>query len=151
MIITVEVRCRPPRKGKTVSVWGNDGEYTLRLRQAVLGQMKIMGIAGPHEGWVRITLKVYAPNIGRVNHQYIGDIDAFVSGVCDAIQPAHTNVRDPSPVFEGHPDVAPDVPLVIRNDSQVREVVAKKIEDPDEDKEGRYVLSIRLIGYKKQA
>lgn len=148
MKIVVEVDGRPPRKKKKGSIWGDDWEYTLKLRQAVLKQMRAQGITGPHEGWVGITLRVYAPNINRADHEYVGDIDAFVSGVCDAIQSAHPNVRNPSPIFKKHGSVGPDVPLVIRDDMQVREIYAKKIEESNEDKEGRYVLIIRLVGYK---
>ena len=80
---------------------------------------------------------MFSPNVTNMKYKqtgdddpkkYVGDLDSFVAGVCESIQPAPKNFdRKISKIFDGHEDVGPDVPLIVDDDCQVVKVVARKI------------------------
>lgn len=144
MRIRVEVKGKPPRKNGCRSLWNkSESERVLNLRLAVHKEQKKLGINGPLEGCVKIGLEVFAPNITDIesNMTYVGDADTFVAGICESIQPAHKNVKKISPVFKGHAEVKPNIPLAINDDAQVTEINARKIKNKNE----KYVLVIETV------
>ena len=92
----------PPKKHrKNGSMWRTDAEKLIVLRKAALGAIEALGqpdfIKGePYfkEGEkIRLTLCVHVesqkePESGEPGS---GDLDNFVSGVCDGLMKAHTN------------------------------------------------------------
>jgi len=65
-------------------------------------------------------------------HEHIGDLDTFVAGIFEAIQPAPQNktlVIDEK--LKNHPDFGSEIPLLIEDDSYITEVNAKKIKNDD--------------------
>lgn len=143
-MIRVEMGGRPPSKSKSKSIWRDPiAERVLRLRLAILDEKKKLGIRGPLESQVKITLDVHGLNIDnpKIPQTYVGDIDSLIAGTCDSIRMANHNMTSPSPVFEGHDEVRHDIPLLIKDDSQVVEADAKKAESADE----WYILTVQEL------
>ena len=137
----MEVEGRPPSKSGPKSIWRSPiAARVLRLRLAILEEKKKSGIRGPLKQRIRMTLNVHGPNVDnpKIPRTYVGDIDSLMAGTCDSIRMANHNMTRPSPVFEGHDEVGPGIPLLIKDDSQVVEADAKKAESVDEG----YVLTV---------
>jgi len=134
--ISFDVKGKPPKK----SQWGTeDADLVIKFREKALQARKNKEIPEGFEGLVKLSLVVYAPNISKMEYKqigdddpkkFVGDLDSFVSGICEYLQPAPTNPEiEISPLFEGKDEVEPKVPLIIKNDSQIIEITAKKIVD----------------------
>ena len=131
-----DIEGKPPKK----SNWGtDDAPLIVKFREAAFTARKIAGISEGYEGPVKLHLVVYAPNILEVHYKqtgdddpkkFIGDLDSLVAGVCEYLQPAPTNPDlEIHLVFEGKDEIAPHIPLIIQNDSQIIEINAKKEHD----------------------
>ncbi len=124
---------RPPRKNGSKSCWASDeAHYVLTLRTKAYeakNKAKLDLLTTP----VRIELTIFAPNItNRSNSQtYIGDLDTFVAGVCESLQPADSKVI-PNIIFKDKEEIHPHKPLILKDDAQVVEVLAKKTFDTKE-------------------
>ena len=133
--ISFDVEGKPPKK----SQWGKDGaDLVIKLRDAALDARKNAGIHHCYHGHVKLSLVVYAPNISHVHYRqtsdddpkkFIGDLDSLVSGVCEYLQRAEPEDEtfNLSPLFNEKPEIGPKVPLIIKEDSQIVEIIAKKI------------------------
>lgn len=135
---------KPPRK----SSWGEDTDSILKLRIEALKARNMAELSSCFTGPVKLTLTMFAPNVMNIKYKqtgdedprkYVGDLDSFVAGVCEALQPAPTNFdRKISKIFEGHEDVGPEVALIVKNDCQVTKIIASKIQN----KKMYYVVKI---------
>lgn len=138
MQIDFSVDGRPPRK----SQWGKeDAPLVVELREAALNARKKSGGKECYNGPVKLNLTVYAPNIIDVNkktytnddpNKFIGDLDSFVSGVCEYLHKGPKkgeNDFEPHPLFDDKPEIDPDIPLIIYDDSQIVEINARKEQD----------------------
>jgi len=135
--ISFDVKGKPPKK----SQWGTDDAIlVIKLREAALKARKDAGLFGCYHGHVKLSLVVYAPNITHMQYKpignddpkkFIGDLDSFVAGVCEYLQRAvpQDETFTPSSLFDAKPEIGPDVPLIIKNDSQIVEINAKKMFD----------------------
>jgi len=128
MKITVDVEGRPPRKDGANSLWATDeSQRVLDLRLKILEIQKKNALVGTIDLPIRLDVTVFSPNItNRKNSQtYVGDLDSFIAGICECIQPAHprANISD---IFKKHTDVAPHIPLVVNDDAQVVEIISRK-------------------------
>jgi Holliday junction resolvase RusA-like endonuclease len=102
---------------------------------------------------VKLNLDVYAPNIDDRDYKqtgdndekrYIGDLDSLIAGVCDYLSRAPDPGKNnfvPSPLFDNDPEIAPTIPLIIKDDSQIKTISAKKIIS----KKTYYVVEVELI------
>ncbi len=145
MKIKFEVDGRPPRK----SNWGDkDTELIIKLRKAALVARKD---AGEDEGFdkpVKIKLTVYATNIIDMEYKqsgdddpdrFVGDLDSLIAGVCEYLQPAPENPEIKiDPMLKKGDGISHDRALIIKNDSQIVEINAKK-----EKGEHHYKVEIR--------
>ena len=136
--ISFDVKGKPPKK----SQWGtNDASLVIKLREEALQARKSKEIPEGYDGPVKLNLIVYAPNISNMEYKqtgdddpkkFVGDLDSLVSGVCEYLQPAPTNPEiKNSPLFDGKDEIGTSVPLIIKNDSQITEITAKKILDEE--------------------
>jgi len=131
--ISFTVDGKPPRK----SSWGEDNDLILKLRQEALKARNREELSECFHGPVKLTLTIFAPNVINLKYKqigdddpklYVGDLDSFVAGVCESLQPAPTNFdRKISKIFDGHEDVSPDVAILVDNDCQVVKINARKI------------------------
>ena len=96
-------------------------------RLTLLRQAATEAFAGapPLAREIRITLRVH---VGPINDERTGDLDNFITGVCDGLMPA-----DPRSKLEKgwskpeHTEIHPDRTIGIKDDSQVIQVDAKKV------------------------
>lgn len=125
--IKFSVEGRPPRK----SSWGTDEAVLIaELRLKALESLRKAGLSC-FSGPVKLELVMYAPNIMNIENKqtYVGDLDTFVAGICESLQPAPINpdlIIDP--IFDCRNDIGPKIPLIINDDSQVVSIIARKIE-----------------------
>lgn len=133
--ISFVVDGKPPRK----SQWGKeDAELIIKLREAGLKARNDAGIGESHSGPVKLNLTIYAPNITNRNYiqtgnddpkKFVGDLDNFVSGVCDYLHKGPIdgeNNHTINSLFNDKPEIGPKVSLIIDDDSQIIEINAKK-------------------------
>jgi len=148
--ISFDVEGKPPKK----SQWGtSDAILVIKLREAALKSRNDAYLFPCYHGPIKLNLTVYAPNITYMKYKqygdddpnkFIGDLDSLVSGVCEYLQPAPKDITfEPSPLFNGKNEIGPDIPLIIKNDSQIVEVCAKKMHDDFL----HYHVEIEFIGF----
>ena len=134
-LIKFDVSGKLPKK----SNWGkDDAEMIVRFRESALAARNKAGLSEGYEGPVKLTLIIYAPNITDMNYKqtgdddpkkFIGDLDSLVAGVCEYLHKGPKkgeNNFEPSPLFDNKPEIGPEVPLIIDDDSQIVEIDAKK-------------------------
>lgn len=129
--IEFSVNGKPPKK--TIgSMWAEKSNQTMQvvnLRQKAYEASKKAGfkhLSGP----VKLTLTVYAPNIleRKGRHDYLGDLDALIGGVFEALQPAPDNpdLRI-DPALKDAENISSDVPIIVSDDAQVTTAIGKKV------------------------
>jgi len=134
--ISFDVDDKPPRK----SQWGKDANLIIKLRESALKARNDEGISKYFSGHVKLSLIIYSQNVANPKYiqsgdddpeKFVGDLDSFVAGVCDYLHKGPKkgeNKFEPSPLFEDKPEIGPNVPLIIYDDSQIVEINAKKEE-----------------------
>ena len=134
--IKFKVEGRPPRKSSLKSCWSiNNKEWELiyKLRECAFEAKKLAGFDGYFTTNTKISITIYAPNLTKKDeHEHIGDLDTFVAGIFEAIQPAPSNeTLDIDEKLKNHPDIGAAIPLLIEDDSYITEVNAKKIKNDE--------------------
>jgi hypothetical protein len=134
--IKFQVKGRPPRKSGAQSCWSvNSKEWALiyKLRECVFEAKKLAGFDDYFRSNTKITITIHAPSLTKKDeHTHIGDLDTFVAGIFEAIQPAPQNetlVIDEK--LKNHLDFGSKIPLLVEDDSYITEVNAKKIKNDD--------------------
>jgi len=143
------VKGRPPKKHGEKSMWARNDEapFVARLREEALRSKMKLGLDDCFHSWVSLQLIVYVP-ISEL--ESIGDLDNFITGVCDSLQAAdpkvlpylHKIFRE-SEVDELDPRYA----LIIDSDAKVMSVSAEKIA-LNEGKEVYYKVAVEQIQIK---
>jgi hypothetical protein len=110
----------PPKKDGANSMWRKPGERERlkALRIAVLDHFPD-GPLSPDKS-VGLELRVYAPASA-------GDLDNFITGVCDGLQAAHPSLRRTINTAEWDDvprEARPDQPVLLYDDGSVDRVVA---------------------------
>ena len=134
--IVFDVEGKPPKK----SNWGTDSaDLVIKFREEALKARTKGGLSDYFHDSVKLNLIVYAPNIIDMNYKqtgdddpkkFVGDLDSLVAGVCEYLQPAPTNPDlKINPILQEKKEIGPDVALIIKDDSQIIEINAKKILD----------------------
>lgn len=119
----------PPKKGGDLSMWGKriEAKRLLALRRKALEALNSSPFTGP----IRLTLSIHvgdqAPVFTKAGTNGFGDLDTFVSGVCDGLMAAHSSARI-HPLFDEveNADIHPTKVIAIPDDQQVMEINAKK-------------------------
>ena len=129
--IKFSVDDKPPKK-TTLSMWAERSNQTMQvvnLRQKAYEASKKAGF-GHLCGPVKLTLTVYAPNIleRKDRHDYLGDLDALIGGVFEALQPAPDNPGlKIDPALKDAENISSDVPIIVSDDAQVTTATGKKV------------------------
>ena len=123
-IYQFEVKGLPPKKDGSQSMWGKslEAKRLVALRQAAL---QALNRQPPFQSNIKLTLKIHIP----VNNRSIGDLDTFVTGVCDGLMKRAFGSKLDEETWnkaEYH-DVHPDNVIAIQDDSQVISIHAEKI------------------------
>jgi hypothetical protein len=136
MRIVVEVRGLPPKKDGANSMWRKAAEIP-RLKALRTAVLERLGNVSTRHAFVALTLRVYAS-------PGAGDLDNFITGICDGLMSAHPNIIDYidpvlwSDVPEG---ARPDKDVVYSCDSCVWRITAERFA-PDGTE--YYVLEVEL-------
>ena len=134
--ISFDVEGKPPKK----SNWGtDDADLVIKFREEALKARMNLGLSDCFHESVKLNLIVYAPNTTEMKYKqtgdddpkrYVGDLDSLVAGVCEYLQPAPTNPElEINPILNEKKEIGRDVALIVKNDSQIVEINAKKIRD----------------------
>jgi len=127
--ISFSVEGRPPRKYRNKSVWSTNEEAPIvkKLREHAIKARNDAGINDYFHGPVKLELTVFSQNISNISasHEYVGDLDAFIAGICESLQPANEQAPIHS-VFKNTTTIYPNLPILFEDDSQVVKINAKK-------------------------
>ena len=113
----------PPKKDGANSMWAKRPEVSrlMLLRKAALEAMQG---AGPFRKNISIKLEIHCPMERLAG---VGDLDNFVSGVCDGLMAAGPWVRrDTRWMANELASIHPDHAIAIEDDSAVRSITAFK-------------------------
>ena len=130
--IQFSVDGKPPKKDVADSIWSEDSKQAkliFNLREKAFEASKKAGMSSCFPGPVKLELTVYAPNIleRKDRNDYAGDLDAFIGGVFDSLQPAPKNsTLKLHSMFNDRKDIGAAVSLIIADDAQIVTTVAKK-------------------------
>lgn len=117
---------KPPKKDGANSMWNKDSEFNriVALRRTALKAMREAEIHSPFNENVILRFDLFVP---RSQLESVGDLDNFITGICDGLQAADPKAKLHSGFNRmGNEDIHPSVPLVLTNDSLVVEIVARK-------------------------
>jgi hypothetical protein len=126
MRIEFSISGRPPKKHGEKSMFSrsDEVEYVAKIREEALKARSKFGIDNCFSSWVRLELLVFARDV-----ENIGDLDTFVSGVCDALQAADLKVLPHlHPIFERNKSIDPRIPILLEDDKKVVSIVAQKMQ-----------------------
>ena len=134
--IKFQVKGRPPRKTEDKSCWSiksKEWQLIYKLRECAFEAKKLDGIDGYFTTDAKISIIIHAPSLTKEDeHEHIGDLDTFVAGIFEAIQPAPPNeTLDIDEKLKNHPDFGSKIPLLVEDDSYITEVNAKKIKNDE--------------------
>jgi hypothetical protein len=130
----------PPKKDGANSMWNNGHEIPLliKLRKEVLAALNG---DSPLVWNISIVLRIH---VGPRTNTNVGDLDNFITGICDGLQKAHQNTPfDDAWTAPDLESIHPSKVIAIEDDKEVISIVAEKILD-DEDTAHWY--SIELTG-----
>ena len=114
----------PPKKDGASSMWNKplEAERLVKLRKAAF--KTLAGKQAFREN-IRLELDVY---IGRKNSRLAGDLDNYVTGICDGLMAAHPRAKLHSMwEADSSQDIHPQYPIAILDDSSIMEISAKKL------------------------
>lgn len=150
MKISFPVPGRPPRQKQGYSMWSrslNEAPLVVKLRLSALEAMEKEGLSDCFHSFISLKLTLFVP---RSQLESIGDLDTFVTGVCDGLQAADNSSRlilhsiflDPQ-----YKEISPNRPLLIEDDSRVISIVAKKMPlgEDQKDQEVHYEVIVESM------
>lgn len=120
----------PPKKRGELSMWGQEVEARrlVALRKAAL---EAMGGKPPLRVEISLDLVV---NVGPANQRWTGDLDNFVTGLCDGLMAADDRAHLHALWSElEHEELDPGKVIAIVDDSQVVEIRARKLAGQGDD------------------
>ena len=117
----------PPKKDGAKSMWDKPVEAT-RLAAMRRSALTAMRDVNPLSRNISLHLEVH---LGRDNSRSVGDLDNFITGVCDGLMAAHRRAAlDELWAAPELKDIHPRRPISIEDDSEVMEISARKIAGP---------------------
>ena len=114
----------PPKKDGAKSMWDKPTEAR-RLVALRMSALAAMGELIPFQKNIRLVLEIY---IGPENSRTVGDLDNFVTGVCDGLMAAHPRAKLDE--LWAQPDlhsIQPSRVMAIMDDSEVIDISARKV------------------------
>jgi hypothetical protein len=128
----------PPRKDLAWSLWSEEGGQRPVVLKLRLAARAAMGDHGPLVGPITLRVEVHVP---AAHLMTVGDLDNYVSGICDGLQRASGKWADatlPEPEWAG---IQPCEACAIENDASVVSICARKLPDADKGTWYRVVLA----------
>ena len=127
----------PPKKDGAQSMWGKslEADRLIALRQAALAAFSK---ETPLNKSIKLKIEIH---VGAVNHKSTGDLDNFITGICDGLMAAVArstiNEKWSNPSLK---DIHPHKKLIIEDDCEVISIEARKIIGGSEDPCYRVVI-----------
>ncbi len=91
--IKFKVQGRPPRKTEDKSCWSvnsKEWKYIYKLKEEAFEAKKLAGVDDYFKTNAKISIIINTPYLTKKDENlHIGDLDTFVAGIFEAIQPAH--------------------------------------------------------------
>jgi hypothetical protein len=134
----------PPKKDGANSMWNKENEVPkiIALRQGALQAIRGIGTEEAIRDFIKLELVLNIPR--HQMKQNIGDLDNFITGICDGLQSANSMAKIHSMFSaKGLEDISPNHSF-IENDLQVVEILAKKI-PLDADSQISYTIVIETV------
>jgi len=122
-LIKFHVDGLPPKKNGANSMWGKrlEAKRLVALRQSALQALKGQPALQSN---IKLILKIHIP----VNNRSIGDLDTFVTGVCDGLMATRYGGKlDPIWDNEELENIHPIKTVAIVDDSQILRIQAEKV------------------------
>ena len=119
----------PPKKDGANSMWGKAGARTL-LKALRTSAAEAMAGREPFDEPVELELTVRTGTVKATElwaRRSGGDLDNFITGVCDGLQAAYPGWRMSEEWADVREAAQPDRPLVFTDDSWVRRIVAEAV------------------------
>lgn len=136
MKVNFTVEGVPPKKDGASSMW-RKGPEVPRLKALRKAARIALGERDPLEGSVHLTLRVYAETPA-------GDLDNFITGICDGLMAAHARTPIDPTVWEDLPENArPGAPIAFPDDSAVSSIRAERMKPGNEGE--RYEVEIEWV------
>ncbi|MCZ7357899.1 MAG: hypothetical protein O8C66_03905 [Candidatus Methanoperedens sp.] len=114
----------PPKKDGANSMWGKPTEAR-RLEKLRLAALRVLQGREPLKWNIRLSIEIH---VGPVNNTITGDLDNFITGVCDGLMAADErsklDMRWSNPELR---DIHPSKPLGIYDDSEILSIKAEKV------------------------
>ncbi len=119
MKISFDVQGLPPKKDGATSMWNKQAELP-RLRDLRAAAARAMNGQPACTAHLCLRLRVYA-------YESAGDLDNFITGICDGLMPAHLNTPiDPS-MWKELPEAAqPHKAIAFYDDACVTRIEAER-------------------------
>ena len=146
MRIEFTVKGHPPKKHGEKSMWarGDEAPFVVLLREKALEAKLNASLDTCFHSFVALEITVFAP---RSRLKSVGDLDSFITGICDGLQAADSKVlpylhrvfKEPS-----RERIDPRDALLIENDANVVSITARKVA-LDEDQEMYYKVAIEPV------
>ncbi len=136
----------PPKKHGEKSMWarGDEAPRVASLRRKAFDARSQARLDGPFQSLVTLELEVFVP---KSELESIGDLDNFITGVCDSLQAADPKVLPYlHKVFQEEvaKEATPEHPLLIQNDAKVVSITARKVV-LEENQKVYYKVAIELL------
>jgi len=140
MAISFKVQGKPPKKDGASSMWGKKSEAIniVNLRNAAIKAREGQN-TGIFSSRISIDLTIYA---NEKEIESMGDLDNFVTGICDGLQAADPRAKMQD-IVKSRCIIDPLQPVLFYTDAKVFEINAKKI--PIQENNGYYKIIIKEI------
>lgn len=120
MTITFTVRALPPKKDGANSMWRKGTELD-RLKALRLAASEAMQGRHPLSGPVSLQITIHSEPAA-------GDLDNFITGICDGLMAAHPACPIERSVWADLPPAArPSEAIVFKDDAMVSAIVARRL------------------------
>jgi len=140
MKIEFEVDDIPPKKDGSKSMWAKECEAKkiVSLRKRAIEKIKSENVDIPISNRLKLKICIYLPN---EKLETTGDLDNFITGICDALQKVHGNVNKWDKIFDQpeNDDINPTI-SIISNDSKIISIIAMKKEANKENTHYKIVI-----------
>lgn len=124
-LIKFHVEGLPPKKDGANSMWGKplEAERLVSLRNAAI---QAFNGHPPLKNNIKLAIAVH---IGAKNNRSIGDLDTFITGVCDGLMKMAPRCKPCREIWDmpENSKIYPDLPIGIEDDSQIISIQAAKV------------------------
>lgn len=110
----------PPKKDGANAMWGKSSQLQA-LKALRIAALRAMGNHPPFETNIHLKIAIYAP-------PRLGDLDNFITGICDGLMAVHPRALFDQTLWEDMPETArPTHAICFRDDKIVSRIEAERL------------------------